>query len=58
VVDCLQVNARPGNEAERLKAAGNDAFKAKDWSSAVQLYRSAMMQIIEAVLHAPGLQRS
>jgi hypothetical protein len=41
-MDCLQVNARPGSEAERLKAAGNDAFKAKDWSSAVQLYRSAM----------------
>jgi hypothetical protein len=35
----VQVNSRPGSEAERLKAAGNDAFKAKDWTTAIQLYR-------------------
>jgi hypothetical protein len=37
------VNARPGSEAERLKAAGNDAFKGKDWSTTIQLYRQVRM---------------
>lgn len=38
----MQVNSGPGSEAERLKSAGNDAFKAKDWDTAIQLYRWAI----------------
>lgn len=35
----VQVNSKHGSEAERLEAAGSDAFKAKDWATAIRLYR-------------------
>jgi hypothetical protein len=37
----LQINSGAGSEAARLKAAGNDAFKAKDWAAAIRMYRWA-----------------
>jgi hypothetical protein len=36
----LQINSGPGSEAARLKAAGNEAFKARDWATAIRMYRS------------------
>lgn len=59
----LQVNSCPGSEAGRLKAAGNDAFRARDWATAVRLYRcsncaaallvlpASMMSMIDSQQH-------
>eukprot|EP00775_Hariotina_reticulata_P005391 gene5391-5625_t len=40
VADRTVVNSDPASEAARLKAAGNDAFKSRDWATAIQMYRS------------------
>ncbi|WIA21135.1 hypothetical protein OEZ85_005446 [Tetradesmus obliquus] len=37
-----QINSSPGSEAAALKAAGNAAFKARDWATAIRLYSTAL----------------
>jgi hypothetical protein len=37
----LQINSGAGSEAAQLKAAGNAAFKARDWATAIRMYRCA-----------------